>query len=113
MDLCIGEADQQATGFGGGWTADQAEDEEAEAEDLTPHWQYTLYNMSSRSAAINIHLFIYLLFISFSATLQCAQHRYVATIKAFVPGRALQGVGYGRKYCRITFGCAVLMVFTL
>ena len=49
MDLCIGEADQQATGFGGGWTADQAEDEEAEAEDLTPHWQYTLYNMSSRS----------------------------------------------------------------
>ena len=49
MDLCIGEADQQATGFGGGWTADQAEDEEAEAEDLTPHWKYTLYNMSSRS----------------------------------------------------------------
>jgi hypothetical protein len=49
VDLCIGEADQQATGFGGGWTADQAEDEEAEAEDLTPHWQYTLYNMSSRS----------------------------------------------------------------
>jgi hypothetical protein len=49
VDLCIGEADQQATGFGGGWTADQAEDEEAEAEDLTHHWQYTLYNMSSRS----------------------------------------------------------------
>jgi hypothetical protein len=98
VDLCIGEADQQATGFGGGWTADQAEDEEAEAQDLTPHWQYTLYNMSSRSV------------LQCNSSVRpaiCSYH------ERFVPGRALQGVGYGRKYCRVTFGCALFMVFTL